>query len=302
MTITDESGVKSDAVELEIDNRDKLAVPPVGSDLQVWIGYEPSPVFMGKFKVDEWTKSGPSATIRISAKSADVTAAIKGHKTRSFDGKTVQQIVSQVAGDNGLGTAVDSSIGSRQVEHIDQHNESDMAFLTRLAGRQGATFKVADGKVIFAKKGSTTLPSGNTKPPVTLKPADVSTWSITQSERGGQKSVVCYWHDYSKNKRTKVTSGSGKPAFRDKKVYRTQAEAQAAADGKLGELTRGKRSGQLEMPGNPNIFAEGVVNLNGFDSDADGSYFAKTVSHNFSSGGYRTSVTLETEKSDPDEG
>jgi phage protein D len=138
-----------------------------------------------------------------------------------------------------------------------------MAFLTRLAGRHGATFKLADGKVIFAKKGSKSNPSGKAKPAVTLKEADVTSWSVTSSERGGHKSVICYWHDHAKNKRTKATAGSGKPVYRDKKVYRTQAEAQAAADGKLGELTRGKKAGQVEMPGQARRLRGGRRNARG---------------------------------------
>lgn len=301
LTITDEAGVKSDAVELSISDRDGFSAPPVGSDLQVWLGYDPEPAYMGKFRIDEWTKSGPSRVLKVSAKSAELTTDIKGTKTRSFDGKTVQQIVSQIAGEHGLGQSVDSEIGGRQIEHIDQHGESDMAFLTRLANRQGATFKLADGKVLFSKKGSKSNPSGKDKPALTLKPADVTSWSVTASERPAHKSVICYWHDYTKNKRTAAKSGSGSPTFRDKKIYRTQAEAQAAADAKLGELTRGKKAGQIEMPGKPEAFAEGVVTLQGFDPDADGSYFAKTVTHSLSASGYTTSIALETEKSTPDD-
>lgn len=301
LSITDEAGVKSDALELSIDNRDGFSAPPVGSTIQVWLGYEPAPAYMGKYRVDEWTKSGPPRLLKVSAKSAELTTEIKGHKTRSWHDTTVKAIVAKIAGEHGLGNSIDAKVGATAIEHIDQHAESDMAFLTRLASRHGATFKLADGKVIFARKGAKTLPSGGAKGAITLRPADVSSWSVNQSERSGHKSVICYWHDHAKNKRVAVTAGSGKPAFRDKKVYRTAAEAQAAASGKLGELTRGKRAGQVDMPGKPDIFAEGVVTLQGFDRDADGSFFAKTVTHSFSSSGYTTSVSLETEKSDPDD-
>lgn len=299
LTITDEPGVKSDSLELTIDNRDGFTVPKKGSIIQVWLGYEPEPVYMGKYRVDEWSKSGPPKVLRVSAKSAELTTAIKGTKTRSWHDKTVKQIVSQIAGEHSLGTAIDQEIGARQIEHIDQQTESDIAFLTRLASRNGATFKLADGKVIFAKKGSKTLPSGGSKPEVVLKPEQVSTWSVTESERGGHKSVICFYQDHAKNKRVSVKAGNGKPAHRDKKVYRTKSEAEAAAKGKLGELTRGRREGQIEMPGNTELFADGVVKLQGFDPDCDGTFFAKTVTHSFSGGGFTTSLSLETEKSDP---
>jgi phage protein D len=58
LTITDEAGVKSDSLELSIDNRDGFKAPAIGGQIQVWLGYDPSPAYMGKFRVDEWTKSG----------------------------------------------------------------------------------------------------------------------------------------------------------------------------------------------------------------------------------------------------
>jgi phage protein D len=62
----------------------------------------------------------------------------------------------------------------------------------------------------------------------------------------------------------------------------------------MGELARGKLSGSFEGVGNPNLFAEGVVKLEGFDPDADGEYLAKSVAHLFNKRGYTTSVQFET--------
>lgn len=293
LTVTDEAGVKSDAVELVIDNRDSFPAPPKGSIMQVWLGYEPSPVYMGKFRVDEWTKSGPPNILTVSAKAAELTTEIKGHKTRSHHATTLGAIVRKIAGEHGLGVTIDSALASRTIEHIDQQTESDLNFLSRLAKRNGAVFKLADGKVIFAKKGSKTKPSGTAKGSHTLKPGDVATWSVTESERGGFTCVKAQWHDHDEGKRKSVTSGSGKPVHRLKHVYRTEAEAKAAAAGAMGDLKRGKREGSIHMTGNPALFAEADVTLSGFDKDADGTYTAKSVTHSFSSGGYTTDVSLE---------
>lgn len=301
VTVTDEAGVKSDSLELVIDNRETFEAPKVGSEIQVWLGYEPEPVYMGKFRVDSWKKAGAPKTLTVSGKSAELTTAIKETKLRSWHDMTLGAIVNAIAGKNGLGVTIDSALASRNIPHIDQQNESDVAFLTRLAHRNGATFKVADGKAIFTKKGSKALPSGNSKPAVTVKPADVSTWSVGENDRGAHASVIAYWHDHKAGKRMKVTSGSGKPAHRMRHLYGSQAEAQAAADGKLGELSRGKRSAEIDGPGNAAFFAEGAVTLQGFDPECDGGFFAKTVTHTFSSSGYTTSVSLETDKSDPDD-
>lgn len=301
ITITDEAGVKSDTLELVIDNRDGFPAPKVGSEIQVWLGYEPEPVYVGRYRVESWTKSWAPKQLSVSAKSAELTTAIKETKLRSHHDTTVGAIVKKIAGEHGLGVALDADLGAREIPHIDQQAESDMAFLTRLAHRQGATFKLADGKVIFTKKGSKTLPGGGAKPEIVIKPADVTNCSVTEAERGGHKSVICYYMDHGKKKRLKATAGSGKPAHRDRRLYGSKAEAEAASKGRLGELTRGKRSGQFDGPGNPRIFAEGVITLKGFDDECDGGFFAKSVTHSFSSSGYTTSVSLETDKSDVEE-
>lgn len=294
LTITDEAGIKSDTLELEVDNRDGFAVPPIGSEIEVWLGYEPAPVRMGRYRLDDWTKSGPPRTIKMSAKSAELTTAIKSPRVRSWHEETVGSIVSMIAAANGLALALDPDIAARAIAHIDQHNESDVSFLTRLAGRNGATFKVDDGKVLFVAKGSRNYPTAGPKPVTVIRPADVSTWSVTASERGGFQSVVCQWHDHQAGTRKSVTAGAGEPVFRARHVFSTEAEAKAAADATLGDRKRGRREAQFAGVGNPALFAEGVVRLEGFDPDCDGEFFVKSVTHSFSASCYTTSVTLET--------
>lgn len=298
LTVTDEPGIKSDMLELVIDEREPFGVPPIGSEIEVWLGYEPAPEYMGRYRLDDWTRSGPPNTLKLSAKSADLTTAIKESKVRSWHDTTVGAIVEKVAGEHNLKPVVDQELAGRAIEHIDQNNESDVSFMTRLAGRNGATFKVDDGRLLFVDEASRAFPTGEAKPIAVIRPEDVASWSVTQSERGGHKSVVTQWHDHDAGKRKSVRAGSGKPTHRDRHVYRTEAEARAAADAKLGALTRGKREGQFDGVGNPALFAGNVVRLEGFHPECDGDFFAKTITHTFDAGGYRTSATLETASED----
>lgn len=303
VSVTDEAGVKSDTCEIAFDNREGFSAPPIGAELKIWIGYEPEPVYMGSYKIDTWKKSIPVRRLTVSAKAADLTSTIRSPKIRSFHAKTVKAIVSQVAGDNGLTAVVDAGIGARQVDHIDQQTESDMSFLSRLAKRQGATFKLADGKVIFAAKGSKTAPSGKAKTAITLIPAQISSGEATCNKRGDYKAVSATYMDHTTGKRKTVTAGSGAPKHRDRRLYGSQAEAQAAAKAGLGDLTRGQVTVTIEMPGDPTIFAEALVTASLGDPDIDGDYLAKSVTHSYSAGGYTTSLSLETEggQSDPAE-
>ena len=296
VSITDESCVKSDTCEIEIDNREGFSAPPINAKISIALGYEPLPVHMGEYIVDSWTKRGPPKVLTVSGKAAELAGKIKSHKIRSHHQTTVGAIVNKVAGDNGLTALVDSDLGNIPIDHIDQQNESDINFLTRLAKRSGAVFKLADGKVIFAAKGSKKFPSGKGKSAIVLTPSQVTSWQITSSERGGFKTASAHYMDRVAGRRKTATAGTpGGTHHREKRLYRTKEEAEAAAKANLGDLTRGKVSVSIEMPGDPLVFAECLVTLTGFDPDCDGTYLAKSVTHTFRKDGYTMSLSLENE-------
>jgi len=293
LSITDEAGIKSDTLEVEFDNREKIKAPPVGAKVKVWLGYEPAPVLRGQFVIDEWTLSGPLRTLSISAKAAELTSTIRAAKTRAFDGKTLGAIVNQIAGDHGLTAQVDSELASIQIAHIDQANESDLGFLSRLAKRNGGTFKLADGKLIMAKKGGANLPSGKAKTAIAMTPDMVGTWSFTQGKRGEYKAVSASYMDHAKGKRVSVSAGSGEPKHRIRTLYGSKAEAEAAAKAELGAYTRGQGTFEVSGPGIPTMFAEATVEAAGFDPDVDGGYLVKSVRHTLEGGGYSTDISME---------
>ena len=295
LSVSDQAGTTSDTLELELDDREGFKAPPKGAEIKVWLGYEPTPLYMGRFKVDEWTKSGGSAgrTLRVSAKAAEMTGEIRARKSRSFDGKTVGEIANQIAGENGLTATVASSIASQVIEHIDQQNESDLGFLSRLAGRAGAVFKLADGKIVMAERGSSQLPGGGEKPTISLTPAMVSDWDATSADRGEYGAVSCVYMDHEAGQRVTVTEGSGTPKHRDGRLYGSRAEAEAAARAQKGDLARGKVSFATRGPGLPSVFAEAKIDAQGFDADVDGEFLIKTATHTLDSSGYNTSIDME---------
>jgi len=303
LTITDQAGTKSDTLELEIDDREGFTAPPKGAEVQAWLGYEPTPVYMGRFTVDEWTKAGPVRTLRVSAKAAEMTSTIRAAKTKSWDGKTVGDIAREIAGEHGLQAVVAESVAGLSIAHIDQQNESDLGFLSRLARRAGATFKLGDGQVVLSERGAmSTLPSGKEKPTIRLTPDMVGEWSATTAERGDYKAVVCTYMDHAAGRRVSVTEGEGTPKHRDRRLYASEAEAKAAARAQLGDLTRGKITFETSGTGLPDVFAEAKIDAQDFDPDVDGEFLIKSVTHSFTSGGYTTSISMETGGEGDEEG
>ena len=296
ITLHDEAGIKADTLEIEIDAGGDIDIPAAGTEIKLWLGYEPSPVYKGRFRVDRWTLSGPLQILRVNAVAADLTTKIKATKTRSHHDTTLGAIVNKIAGEHGLAVAMDDELAARKVEHIDQQTESDMGFLTRLALRNGATFKFGAGRIIFTAKGSKMMPDGSDKPVLTIQREQLTDWTVSVDERGGHKAVKCEYRDVKTGKRVMVEAGAGEPCHRDRKLYATRVEAEAAAKAKMGDLERSSLSVDISGPGIPELFAEGLVRLTGVHAAADGEYLAKSVEHTLSASGYAFSASLETAK------
>src|ERR1017187_5726466 len=146
LTISDETGINSDSVEIEIDDRDgAVAIPPFGADLVVGIGYtETGIVAKGRFRVDEIETSGPDRRMLIRARSADTNAAtsmpqIKAKTTKTWlwpDGHamTIGDILQKIAADNQLMFSCrDATIATAIPASDQQTAESDINYLGREA-------------------------------------------------------------------------------------------------------------------------------------------------------------------------
>jgi phage protein D len=84
---------------------------------------------------------------------------------------------------NKLTASVDS-LEKIPVPHIDQSQESDAVFLTRLADRNGAAVSVKAGKLLFLKAGSAVTASGKPIPQMTLTRSDGDRHQFAIADRG----------------------------------------------------------------------------------------------------------------------
>ncbi|MNE41265.1 phage late control protein GPD [compost metagenome] len=78
---------------------------------------------------------GAPDVLTIRGKSADLRGGMNKLRKRSWYQTTVSNIVDQVAAPYQLTPCVGDSLKGQQIDHIDQTNESDLAFLTRLASQ-----------------------------------------------------------------------------------------------------------------------------------------------------------------------
>ncbi|SFN66767.1 hypothetical protein SAMN05421579_11450 [Xenorhabdus japonica] len=79
--------------------------------------------------------------------------------------------------------------------HIDQTNESDVSFLTRIAKQEGAIASVKNGELLFVRQGQNKTASGQDIPPVLIIRQSGDNHRFSLSDREAYTSVVAQWQD-----------------------------------------------------------------------------------------------------------
>ncbi|NBS71423.1 late control protein D, partial [bacterium] len=291
MRLNEQAEQQSDSLEISLDDRDKrVPAPANGTWLRVWLGYSTggrTPVYMGAFAVDEVELSmGPRSMVIKATASNTAPTLQKEQRTQSWHNTTLGAVVQQIASRNNLVPVIKGQLASQQIKHDDQTNESDQAFLTRLAERFKATIKPADGKLVVVPRGD-----GDNAGGVTIKQEEVTNWRATLKNRGAYGGVKARYLDRSVNKEKVVTAGQtdgALPVFEEKQLFKTQSDAQKAADSRLQSLRAGEVRVSITLPGRPDVNAEGLVTLQGFRGEVDGAWNVKQVTHDLSSSGYVT--------------
>lgn len=162
--------------------------------LTLWLGWQGSALLnKGDFTVDEIEHRGAPDTLTIRARSADFRGTLNSRREESWHDTTLGELVSTIAKRNKLTASVADSLKQIPVPHIDQSQESDAVFLTRLADRNGATVSVKAGKLLFLKAGSALTASGKPIPQMTLTRSDGDRHQFAIADRGAYTGVTAKW-------------------------------------------------------------------------------------------------------------
>jgi len=301
INITDETGLISDKAEILLDDRDDtLEIPPRGAELEISIGYEHKGLYkMGLYVVDEVECSGMPRQMRITAKASntktkDTFSAMKAPKSRSWHKHTLVGIIEKIAQEHAFEkTLVDPVFEQIYLDHIDQTDESDIAFLQRLAQDFGAFLKPANGLLIFSRPKRAVSLSGKPMQLIPLADEDISTFSMMLAERGKYGKVIAKWHNFQTGKEEKISVGDAEPPFSMRHTYAGKERAEKAAQAKLEEVMNGEKKLDLTVVGNPIISAESRISISNLSRKINGEWIAVSVSHQFASEGYTCQLTCE---------
>lgn len=195
LTMTDNRGFEADLLDIELDDTDGLVeLPPRGASLTLWLGWQGSALInKGSFTVDEIEHRGAPDRLTIRGRSADFRGTLNSRREQSWHDTTLGVIVEAIAQRNKLAASVADTLKAIAVPHIDQSQESDAAFLSRLADRNGATVSVKAGKLLFLKAGSAMTASGKPIPHMTIERGDGDRHQFAIADREAYTGVTAKW-------------------------------------------------------------------------------------------------------------
>lgn len=293
--VTDEADIKSDTIEIKLDDRDNLIEwPEFGDQIECFLGYQGEELSrVGIFIVDEISHSGPPSTLNIRANATDMRAEFKQQKLRSWDDVTIESVVDIIAFEHGLIPKVSAALSSILLFHEDQTDESDFHFLTRLAKEFDGVVKPSHGYLLFVNKGESRSVSGKLLDPINVDVSQIISYRMSHAERGKFTSVRAYHQDTSEAELVEVVVGEGTPTYTINKPLPTLEEATGKARAKLKALTRGTASLSFSVRGNTEFQADGKVIVSGIRSLVDGEWAITSVAHSFDSSGFITSIEAE---------
>lgn len=339
LTLTDNRGFEADQLDIELDDADgQLALPVRGAVVKLFLGWQGQPLTgKGEFTVDEVEHHGAPDTLMIRARSADFRGTLNSRREESWHDTTLGAVVKQIAERNKLTPAIAAEFSDITVRHIDQTQETDARFLTRLASLHGAVAAIKAGRLLFMRPGTGVTVSGKPIPQLTLTRQDGDRHSFSIADRGAYTGVTASWlHtrdpkpkkvklqrkpkekqlralEHPAAKKKKVTTakesearegeylaGSEDNVFALTTVYATRAAAMRAAKAKWEKLQRGVAEFSLTLAmGRADLFPETPVRVSGFKSVIDAQpWLISKVTHSLSGNGYTTTLELEVLLSD----
>lgn len=331
--LTDKRGFEADELTIELDDHDgTIAIPKTGSKITLKLGYkETGLVEKGEYLVSEFTASGSPDRLSITARAADLAEALAEQAEKSWHKQTLYQIIETIAKKHKYEYIISKDYQNQKIEHIDQTNESDASFMSRLAEQYDAIATIKNGKLLFIPAGESQTASGQPIQPTTIARASGDSHSFTYSSSNSYQAVRAYYTDkktgqkkevivnkdnaYPNKKTTQQTKTVKGKTFKAKKkendnpkvntegqkiktlrhLYATESGAWSGARGAFKKIQRGVAEFSITLAvGRPDLYPETPAVVQGFKPEIDAEAWLITeVSHKIDSGGYTASIQFE---------
>lgn len=308
-TYTDHLTGEADSLDIELEDTDGRWLdrwyPEKGAELAFRFGYRGAPLISaGRFDVDELELAGPPSTVRIKGLATGVQDAMRTREPRAYEKTTLAAIAQRIAKRHQM-TLV-GKIEPLAIDRATQYQESDLAFLQRLAAQYGYAFKVTENntRLVFWKTADLHLSAAIRR----YAPEDLASWSFRDQVSFVPAGVEVRHHN-AKTKKLVVygvkdgettvvgASNAGKTTSADTvKVTRrapNTASAEAQARAELDRRLLERTSGEIGLEGDPALAAGGNIELTGFGK-LSGLYTVTRATHAIvRNAGYTTSLEVK---------
>ena len=306
LTISDNIGFINDSFNLVVQNQlpgKNFTLPERGAEFEFSLGYSDKKIVpFGKYKVTDYQ-------LRINAQLGQVlqiqglginytTKGLANARQKTWvDGTSLLQVVFSLANSAGLGYYVDFELQGINVGHQIQ-NESDQAFLSKLAQRYDAIFKVKNNIVYFKKRESFLNSVSNVANQQVLKfnaksDSDIVDISYNVSELVNYSGVKANYK--SGDDVAEVLVGSeGNNVLVLPLTYDNGSIASNEARTKFRNLSRSNEKLILTTLGNPNLQSGQRIKVQGYRREiVNQSWYVMRADHIIDNSGYFTRLECD---------
>ena len=206
--------------------------------------------------------------------------AAREKRYRSFENRTIEDIVKACAAETGMGYALYGVDNLRAIPYIQRENESAASFLNRLMVYEGAALKCVNGRYTCIglewAQGRTALQTVEMR-------ADQDGARYIRGTKIRRLDVKTPWgNGYAEDQ----GAAESAPGLTICLPARTQAQAARWARNKLMFLNRQKESLTIETKYDPGLTALARMDVTG-GTDADGQWICDAVMHDLFNGATR---------------
>lgn len=307
VTYTDKLSGESDEIQVDLEDSEgrwrDAWYPGKGDTLTLYMGCAGENLReCGTFSVDEIELSGPPDSVSLRGLATSVTAALRTKNSRGFENTTLAAIAQRIAGKHHL--QLQGQIEPLTLDRVTQYDETDLAFLKRLAGDYGYMVKVTHTHIIFSSLDALR----EAAPVFTFTRRDISRYSVRdtinriykgakhRSQNSRTKQVVTYQADGGESTTTVSAATRGHSTSADTLTLSGRTGNQGTAARRTRAALNLKNQYQkvatLSMEGNVRLRAGHNVTLTGFGA-SDGKWLTGSVRHSMTrSGGYTMDVEV----------
>ncbi len=299
-TYTDPASGESDTVSITLTNIDlrwaNKWMPKKGDKLTAKIiekswnkAGEKKTFYCGKFCLDDLSYTGPELTCTIGGVSIPEGNAFRSTgRSKTWKDVTLKEVASEIAKKYHLKLCY---IGETiKLGTVEQSNEPDSSFLTKVCEDYGMAIKIYCGDIIIYDK------SRNESLPVvaTLKKTDLQEWSYNTTLVGTYTGARITYTSGKDDKEMKCIVGGGKRILNINEKVESLQEAQLKACARVNTENEKAVTMSVTIMANIRIAAGSTVRIKGLRS-LSGKYFVDKVMHNIGPEAAYT-MTLELHK------